>query len=76
MLKNYIFIHFLSFRDNAQAHMVTGNFATTGSSHEITSLSPGTQYTIRVEGGSTQVTEQMYATSKETRCTRSSYLFN
>ena len=56
--------------------METGDFGTTGSSFEITSLSPGTQYTIRVEGESTQLTEQMYATSKKKRFTRCSHSFS
>ena len=49
--------------------MVTGDFESSGSSYEVPSLSPGTQYTIRVQASlgetSTVVTEQMYATSKD-----------
>ena len=73
MLKHF---NFLSFSNSVQVHVETGNFGATGSSYEITILSPGTQYTIRVEGESTQLTEQMYATSKETRFTQCSHSIN
>ena len=49
--------------------METGDFESSGSSYEVPSLSPGTQYTIRVQASlgatSTVVTEQMYTTSKD-----------
>ena len=49
--------------------MEIGDFESSGRSYEVPSLSPGTQYTIRVQASlgatSTVVTEQMDATSKD-----------
>ena len=58
---------FVSHRGGSVEHTATGDYSSEGDSHEITGLTPGTQYSIRVEVSSGDATEtpydQMYATS-------------